>query len=240
MTQNKIVYQELETRIICVFFISNRISNEQGECKNGDGQPFRGILFSGKDKDKEDRIMRVYETDRLRLRELDDTFAETVLRYYEKNRDFLQKWEADRQEHFFTLEYQANRLRQDLELAKAGNLLKLWLFRKDAGDEAPTIGCISFSHIIRGIFQSCILGYKLDQEEIKKGYITEALKKGIDIIFNEYRLHRIEAPIMPKNKASIRVVKKLGFECEGIAKKMLKVNGKWEDHIRWVLLNDQV
>jgi [ribosomal protein S5]-alanine N-acetyltransferase len=84
------------------------------------------------------------------------------------------------------------------------------------------------------------LGYKLDKDEINKGYITEALQKGIEIIFNEYQLHRIEAPIMPRNEASIRVVKKLGFENEGIAKKLLKVNGKWEDHMRWVLLNDKI
>lgn len=85
--------------------------------------------------------------------------------------------------------------------------------------------------------QSCILGYKLDKEEVGKGYITEALKVAIDIIFKEYNLHRIEAPVMPKNRSSINVLQKLGFTDEGVTKKMLKVNGVWEDHIRYSLLN---
>ncbi|WP_330651588.1 GNAT family N-acetyltransferase [Tepidibacter aestuarii] len=70
--------------------------------------------------------------------------------------------------------------------------------------------------------------------------MSEAIKKGIDIIFNQYKLHRIEANIMPKNKASLRVVEKLGFYNEGLALKYLKINGKWEDHIHMVLLNDKL
>jgi ribosomal-protein-alanine N-acetyltransferase len=188
----------------------------------------------------EEILMRLYETNRLILRELDETFALTVLNYYQRNKDFLKEWEAERPEDFFTLEYQSERLKKDIELTKSGSILKLWLFHKDDKDFSKTIGCISFSNIVRSILQSCILGYKLDKDEINKGYITEALQKGIEIIFNEYQLHRIEAPIMPRNEASIRVVKKLGFENEGIAKKLLKVNGKWEDHMRWVLLNDKI
>ncbi|MBA2874706.1 GNAT family N-acetyltransferase [Thermaerobacillus caldiproteolyticus] len=184
--------------------------------------------------------MRLYETNRLILRELDETFALTVLNYYQRNKDFLKEWEAEKPEDFFTLEYQSERLKKDIELTKSGHILKLWLFHKDDKDFARTIGCISFSNIVRSILQSCILGYKLDKDELNKGYITEALRKGIKIIFNEYQLHRIEAPIMLRNEASIRVVKKLGFENEGIAKKLLKVNGKWEDHMRWVLLNDEM
>lgn len=90
------------------------------------------------------------------------------------------------------------------------------------------------------MFLSCHLGYKLDKDEINKGYTTEAIEKGIDIIFNEFGLHRIEANIMPKNKSSLRVVEKLGFCNEGLAYKYLKINGKWEDHIHIVLLNDKV
>ncbi|OPJ57250.1 GNAT family N-acetyltransferase [Alkalithermobacter paradoxus] len=84
------------------------------------------------------------------------------------------------------------------------------------------------------------IGYSLDKDEINKGYITEAIKKGIDIMFNEFGIHRIEANIMPKNKRSLRVVEKLGFYNEGLAYKYLNMNGKWEDHIHMVLLNDNM
>jgi len=59
-------------------------------------------------------------------------------------------------------------------------------------------------------------------------------------MFNEFGLHRIEANIMPKNKRSLRVAPKLGFVNEGTASQYLKINGKWEDHIHMVLLNDKV
>jgi len=70
--------------------------------------------------------------------------------------------------------------------------------------------------------------------------MTEAIQKGIEIMFNEFGLHRIEANIMPGNKPSLRVVEKLGFYNEGLAYKYLKINGKWEDHIHMVLLNESV
>jgi ribosomal-protein-alanine N-acetyltransferase len=59
-------------------------------------------------------------------------------------------------------------------------------------------------------------------------------------MFGEYGLHRIEANIMPRNAASLRVVEKAGFHREGLAKKYLKINGVWEDHIHMVLLNDRM
>jgi len=45
---------------------------------------------------------------------------------------------------------------------------------------------------------------------------------------------------MPKNEASLGVVKRLNFKKEGVAKKYLKINGKWEDHIHMVLLNENL
>jgi ribosomal-protein-alanine N-acetyltransferase len=70
--------------------------------------------------------------------------------------------------------------------------------------------------------------------------MTEAISAGVSVIFEDYGLHRIEANIMPKNKRSLRVAEKLGFYNEGYAKKYLKINGVWEDHIHMVKINDGV
>ena len=70
--------------------------------------------------------------------------------------------------------------------------------------------------------------------------MTEALHAAIVIVFKEIKLHRIEANIMPHNKPSIDLVKRLGFEYGGLAKKYLKINGKWEDHIHMTILNDEI
>lgn len=42
---------------------------------------------------------------------------------------------------------------------------------------------------------------------------------------------------MPKNKASLRVLEKNGFENEGISRYYLNINGVWEDHVHMVKIN---
>lgn len=180
-------------------------------------------------------MLKIYETERLILRQIDESWAEEVLQYYNRNRFFLSEWEAQRSEEFYTLDFQKKFLQEDFKSNANGTTFRLWMTTKH--DDRKIIGCISFNLIVRGILQSCILGYKLDKEEINKGLITEGIKKAISVVFEELKLHRIEAPIMPNNNASIKVVSKLGFANEGIAKKLIKVNGKCEDHTRWALIN---
>jgi ribosomal-protein-alanine N-acetyltransferase len=183
-------------------------------------------------------MQRVYETERLVLKILDKTYAELVLDYYSRNKVFLKEWEPIRAEEFYTGKYQEEQLDNALVNIANGSSFSVWIFKKE--DSNRIIGCVSFSNIVRGAFLSCHLGYKLDNSEINKGYATEAIQKGIEIMFNELGLHRIEANIMPKNKRSLRVTEKLGFYNEGVAFKYLKINGKWEDHIHMVLLNEKV
>ncbi len=179
-----------------------------------------------------------YETNRLKLKTLDDTQAALVCDYYTRNRRFLKEWEPVRGEEFYTVEFHQVILKNEIEKIKSSTALRLWLFSKNQADKV--IGMISFSNIVRGAFLSCHLGYSLDEEYINQGYVTEAIKAGIEVIFKEYKLHRIEANIMPRNLRSRKVCEKLGFREEGTAKDYLKINGKWEDHIHMVLLNDEV
>ena len=68
--------------------------------------------------------------------------------------------------------------------------------------------------------------------------MTEAVRAAADIAFTDLDLHRIEANIMPRNGASLRVAEKAGFYHEGLALKYLRINGVWEDHIHMVLLRE--
>ncbi|WDV44462.1 GNAT family N-acetyltransferase [Clostridiaceae bacterium M8S5] len=185
-------------------------------------------------------MKKSYNTDRLVLKVADSKDVELVVDYFIRNEEFLKEWDPLKQEQFFTSDYHRQVIKKDLKEIENGTKLRLWIMKKEDKDNPRIIGTIAFSNIIKGAFLSCILGYRLDKDEINKGYITEALNKGIDIIFNEYKMHRVEANIMPKNDRSIRVVKKLGFTEEGLSKKYLKINGKWEDHLRFVLLNDGI
>ncbi|HFJ9286865.1 TPA: GNAT family N-acetyltransferase, partial [Bacillus toyonensis] len=75
------------------------------------------------------------------------------------------------------------------------------------------------------------------REHNSRGYTTEALRLVVDFAFRELKLHRIEAGAMPSNIASIRVLEKVGFKKEGIAKENVKINGKWTDHQILAIIN---
>jgi ribosomal-protein-alanine N-acetyltransferase len=176
-------------------------------------------------------------TTRLALRTLDASFAARCLDYITRNREFLKEWDPLPNPAAYTLEFQEERLRAEQELRSQDRVVRLWLFKKDDRALERIIGELAFSNIVRGAFQSCFLGYKIDGAEANHGYMTEALARATSFAFKDMRLHRIEANIMPKNARSIRVVEKLGFVNEGRSRKYLKIAGVWEDHIHFVLLN---
>lgn len=181
-----------------------------------------------------------YETERLILKTLSPEEAHKSLYFYEYNDDFFEPYEPIRPAGFYTLEFHKRSLTLELEATEQLETLRLWLFLKEDKDLAVPIGNFAFNNIVRGCFLSCFLGYKVGKDFLRQGYMTEALTEGLRIIFDDYKLHRVEANVMPSNTASIALTKKLGFREEGLAKDYLKINGQWEDHIHMVLLNDNV
>ncbi len=163
--------------------------------------------------------------------------ASKVLDYYIRNRKNLKVWEPLRHESFYTKKYQKSILRQGAVRAEAGSEYRFIIFEKKDIIRKNAAGILSFSNIVKGSFLSCHVGYSIDGSLRDRGYMTQALEAGIDFIFNTIGLHRIEANIMPRNSASVKVVSKLGFMNEGISPKYLKINGVWEDHIHMVLRN---
>ncbi|MDC7239134.1 MAG: GNAT family N-acetyltransferase [Spirochaetales bacterium] len=177
------------------------------------------------------------ETERLDLLTPSLDLAPLALDYYLRNKDFLRPWSPLPTENFYTLEHHQKMMNAGMDHLRNQEEIKLWM--RCRGEE-ELIGQFCFSQIVRGPFQSCYLGYSLDEKRTGRGYMTEALKEGISMIFDDMELHRIEANIMPRNTASLRVTEKLGFRSEGTARDYLKINGRWEDHIHMVLLNPAV
>lgn len=100
------------------------------------------------------------------------------------------------------------------------------------------IGGVSLSNIRRGVTQSCSLGYWIGQPHASSGYMTEAVGGVLPFVFDTLRLNRLEAACLPGNASSIKVLEKNHFCQEGLAKKYLKINGVWQDHILYALLRD--
>lgn len=181
--------------------------------------------------------MLTYATARLTLRPLTPADSPLLQAFLVRNRQFLREWEPKRDEAYYSIDSARSLIDSSSVTNDNKTGLNLYLFR--IGEE-KIIGHIGLSNMVYGPFLSCFLGYKLDFEETNKGYISEGLQRVIQVAFDDYKLHRIEANVMPRNIRSIKVLEKLGFEQEGISKRYLKINGKWEDHLHYVLLNPKV
>ena len=176
-----------------------------------------------------------FETERLILRFLDETDIPELIDYYQRNKNFLEPWLPRFGEEFFTFEFQLRRLEYEKELRDSGTEYRYRIFKKD--DPQKNIGNVAVSQIIRGVMQSAFLGYSIDEKENGKGIATEAISKVIEISFNELKLHRLEANIIPTNAASIRIAEKLNFIKEGYSRNYCKINNKWQDHLRFAVIN---
>lgn len=100
-------------------------------------------------------------------------------------------------------------------------------------------GEINLSGVQRGPFQNAYVGYWIDEAQAGNGYVPESLVVVARFAFEELRLHRIQVAIIPRNRASRRVVEKLQLRDEGVAQRYLAINGAWEDHIRFAMTAEE-
>jgi ribosomal-protein-alanine N-acetyltransferase len=206
-----------------------------------------GRIFASSNPDgkKEERCsvdaangLPVLHTRRLRLRIAGPETATECARFNRENAAFLAPWEPQMSSRSFD----EGALREVCRLAVAaaleGSSYRFAISKEDTdGANRAIIGWISFTNIVRGIFQACNLGYKLAEDAQGYGYMTEAARAGIDFVFNTLRLHRIMANYLPHNHRSSAVLTRLGFAKEGYAKDYLFIDGKWQDHVLTALVN---
>ena len=177
-------------------------------------------------------------SERLIIKVLNDTYAEKVVDYYKRNTEHFQYALADFNYENFSIEKQTDLFWSEFELMVEEKAIRFYIFHKDDILFNNIIGDISISNIIRGNFQSCNLGFKLDKGEIRKGLMFEALDKVIEYLFNLLKLHRIEAEIIVGNIQAIKLLQKLNFRGEGLCYDFLKIDGKWKNYLRFSLINN--
>ena len=175
-------------------------------------------------------------TARLRLVAADPLLAAALADFHERNRAHLAPWEPPIEPGFFSTEFQARRLDDAAAAFAAGTGFRYLL--QPIGDSARVIGSVHFSNVVRGAFQSCNLGYALDQQCEGQALMTEALRCAIAEMFSpRVNLHRIQAGYRPENWRSAEVLKRLGFHDEGVCPDYLFIDGMWRVHRLCALLN---
>jgi ribosomal-protein-alanine N-acetyltransferase len=104
--------------------------------------------------------------------------------------------------------------------------------------DSRIVGIVNLNEVVMGSFQSAYLGYYGMAWCAGQGLMTEAVRLAIRFAFDTLGLHRVEANIQPGNTSSIALVRRLGFQREGLSPRYLRIGGTWRDHERWALLAD--
>jgi len=123
--------------------------------------------------------------------------------------------------------------RADFEKMQASRNPEGWFFveRKDGAK----IGGVNHRPV--GTAQE--LGYAILPSERGKGYGAEAATIMVDHLFLTKDLVRVQAHTNTENKASQRVLEKVGFKREGVLRKLTFLRGAWTDFCIYSILREE-
>lgn len=152
-----------------------------------------------------------------------------------QSRDHLSPWEPQWTLDELTRSAFRRRIRHYAREARDDHGYGFLIFAD--GDEM--VGGLTLSNLRRGATQSVTMGYWLGAQYTGSGFMSAAVAAVIPFAFDGLRLHRIDAAVMPSNTASIRVLERTGFKQEGLARRYLRINGRWEDHLLYAILADE-
>jgi ribosomal-protein-alanine N-acetyltransferase len=176
-------------------------------------------------------------TERTRLAIPPRELAPLVLAFHVYNRAHLKPTFPPIPENFHTLEH----FEKTLETAQAlaDKLTDFNFFIFDRNDSQSILGTVQLSQIMRGPFQAAYLGFSAAKAAEGKGLIFEAVQRVIRFAFEDLHLHRLMANHLPENARSAALIKRLGFQYEGVGKDYLFINGRWRDHVLNILTNPE-
>lgn len=159
--------------------------------------------------------------------------AEVLSRLETENREYLQAGGPARTDECVSVAGQAALIGGLLDQHEAGTCLP-WVIVLDGA----VVGRILLIGIVRGGFQSAVVGYWVSQSVAGRGVASAALAHLVEHAFGELGLHRLEAATTLVNDASVRVLTRAGFEQYGVAPAYLWMDGRWQDHRMFQLVNE--
>ena len=150
----------------------------------------------------------------------------------ERSRDFLTPWEPIWPTDDLTRSSFRRRIRAYAEEIEGDEAYPFLIFREDE----TLVGGLTIGQVRRGVSQTATLGYWMGHPYAGRGYMSRAVRAAAHFTFGPLRLHRLEAACLGHNIASIRVLERVGFSREGYARAYLRINGRWQDHNLYALL----
>lgn len=108
----------------------------------------------------------------------------------------------------------------------AGRAVRFAIRDKSTAVLLGVVGLDSCVHLHR----SSELGYWLRREATGRGIMTEAARAAVEFAFTRMGVHRLRCAAATDNMPSLRVIGRLGFRFEGVARHAEFVGNRWLDH----------
>lgn len=169
------------------------------------------------------------------LRPLTVDDASEIAALVQRNREFMAPWEPERDPEFFTLEWQTRNVADLVAEGEAGRTIPFVILDGDR-----IVGRITLNNVVRGPFQTAAVGYWVSEECNGRGVASAAVAALVPIAFGELGLHRLEAGTLVHNLRSQKVLLKNGFVEFGRAPAYLKIAGRWQEHVLFQLINEDM
>lgn len=83
------------------------------------------------------------------------------------------------------------------------------------------------------------IGWMVDPDAWGNGYASEAARRVMDFAFNELDAHRVIAFCDVENRASERVMQKLGMRHEATMRQTRLLRGQWRDELLYAVLESE-
>lgn len=159
----------------------------------------------------------ILETERLRLREITEEDAEAIFSYF--SQDIVTRFYG--QESFVSIEQAKSFVELFSKNFAEKRGIRWGIERKGIKGIIGTIGLNAWmpKH------KRAEIGYDLHPVYWRKGYTSEAAEKVLSYGMKELGLTRIGAIVFVENTASNQMIKKLGFQREGVLKNYIYQNG---------------
>jgi len=171
----------------------------------------------------------------LRIPQMSD--FETWAELRSVSRAFLTPWEPTWPGDDLTRTAFRRRVRRYQRDVRDGHTYPFFVFRRS---DDKLLGGLTLSNIRRGVSQSCSLGYWVGEPYARNGYMSAAVQAIMPFVFDALLLHRLEASCLPVNEPSIRLLRNCGFSEEGYARRYLRINGVWQDHLLFAILSSDL
>lgn len=169
------------------------------------------------------------------IRPYDRSDLDELVALRRANREHTEPWEPLRDPSFYGRSGQRAELEMDVRAWEQG---VGYAFAVTVARTGEIVGRVALANVVRGAWLNATLGYWTSAHVARQGHGTRSVRLVLAFAFDHAGLHRVQPAIIPRNVASQRLARAVGFRHEGCARRYLRINGTWEDHDLYAMTSE--